>query len=244
QVQGVSGSPNGQLAGTAASATIPASQAWDFVNNILYVCTQTGSSSTAVWTAINASTAANVVPPPQGYLTLTSGTPIISSDVTGATSVFYTPYVGNLIPIYNGTSFTVTVFSEIFCTLVSAHAASTLYDFFMFNNSGVLTLVTGPAWSNSAAGAGARGTGANTTQLSRINGIWVNTVSIQARNGSSTFTIPANQGTYVGSLFVDGSAGQVSCHLSYGQNRKWGISNTYNRVPVVLKAGDPASTWS
>lgn len=244
QFQSGSGSPNGVLAGSSGSSSIPASSYWDATNNILYVCTQTGTASTAVWTAINSSSAAAVILPPQGYLTPTTGTPIIPSDVTSATTVYYTPYIGNLIPVYNGTSFTPTVFSELSCALVSAHAANTVYDFFVFNNSGVLTLVTGPAWGTSTAGGGARGTGAGTTQISRINGLWVNTVSMTGRNGANTYAIAANQATYVGSIWIDSAAGQVSCHRSYGQSRKWGIWNAYNRIPVILKAGDGTSSWT
>ena len=243
QFQSGSGSPNGSVAGSAGSPTIPASVYWDATNSILYVCTQTGTTSTAVWTAINSGSATNVIPVPQGYLTLTSGTPIIASDVLAATTVYYTPYVGNQIPIYNGTSFVPTTFAEISCALVSAHAANTIYDFFVFNNSGVLTLVTGPAWSTSTAGAGARGIGAGTTQITRLNGLWVNAVSITGRNGSTTLTVPANQGIYVGSLSVNTAAGQVSCHRTFGQSRKWGIWNAYNRVPIYLKAGDSAANW-
>ncbi len=237
------GSPNGSVAGTAGSTGIGADTYWDNVNNILYVCTTTGTSSTAVWTAVNAATAASVVPQPQGYLTPTSGTPVITSDVIGATSLVYTPYVGNLVPVYNGTSFVPTVFSELTLTLTSSQAASTLYDVFIFNNSGVLTLVTGPAWSNSTAGSCSRGSGAATTQLSRLSGIWVNTVQITGRNGGSTFTIPANQATYLGSLFIDSVAGQITLHRSFGQSRKWAIWNAYNRVPIILQAGDSTASW-
>lgn len=244
QFQSGNGSPNGSVAGSAGSSTIPASSYWDATNNILYVCTQTGTTSTAVWTAVNSSSSAAVVPQPQGYLTPVSGTPVITSDSAGVSNIYYTPFVGNLIPIYNGTAFVPTVFSEISIALVANHAASTLYDLFVFNNSGVLTLVTGPAWSVSTAGSCARGSGAGTTQLSRLSGLWVNTVSMTGRNGSTTYAVPANQGTYVGSLFVDTVAGQVTCHRSYGQSRKWGIWNAYNRTPIYLKAGDSTATWS
>lgn len=244
QFQSISGSPNGVLAGSAGSATIPASSCWDYTNSILYVCTQTGTSSTAVWTAINAATTAAVVPPPQGYLTLTSGTPVIPSDVTAASTVYYTPFVGNIIPIYNGTSFNPTVFTEVQCALVAAHAANNIYDLFVFNNSGVLTLVTGPAWSSSAAGSGSRGTGAGTTQITRVNGLWVNSVSMTGRNGSTTYTVPANQGTYVGSIYIDATLGQVSCYRTAGQSRKWGVFNAYNRTPVMLQVTDSTASWS
>ncbi len=238
------GSPNGNTAGTAGSSGIGADTYWDATNNILYVCTTTGTSSTAVWTAVNATAAAAVVPQPQGYLTPTSGTPIITSDVSGQGSLVYTPYVGNTVPIYSGTGFVPTVFSELTLTLTSSQVANSLYDVFIFNNSSVLTLATGPAWTTVTAGSSARGTGAGTTQLSRLSGLWVNTVQISGRNGANTYTIPANQATYLGSIFIDSAAGQITLHRSYGQSRKWAIWNAYNRVPLYLKAGDSTSSWS
>lgn len=239
-----SGSPNGSVAGTAGSSSILPDFYWDYTNSVLYVCTTTGTSSTAVWTAVNASAATPAVPTPQGRLTPRSAEPVLATDVSGANSIYYEPYVGNLVPIYNGASMTPTEFSALPLVLASQHVASTIYDVFVFSNSGVLTLVTGPAWSVSTAGSGARGTGASTTQLTRVKGLWVNAVSMTARNGSTTYTVGANLGTYVGSIFIDGSAGAVSCHLSFGQSRKWGVWNAYNRVPVQLKVGDATGSWT
>ena len=239
------GNPNGNVAGTAGSGTVDSSVIWDRTNNILYVCTTTGTSSTAVWTAVNpAASASAAVPLPGGYLTLTSATPIITGDVTAATAVYYTPFRGNQCPIYGGSSFSIFTFTEQTLTLVSAHAASTIYDIFAFSNSGVFTIGTGPAWTNSGAGTGARGSGAATTQLTLLNGIWVNAVSMTARNGNTTYTVDANQGTYLGSIFVDGSAGQVSCYRTWGSSRKWGVWNYYNRQPTYLLAGDSTATWN
>lgn len=239
-----SGSPNGSVAGTAGSTTILPDFYWDYTNQILYVCTTTGDASSAVWTAINAGSATSSVPPPQGRLTLVSATPVISSDQSAKTSVFYTPFVGNLIPIYNGTSMVPTEFAEMTLSLSASHALNSIYDVFVFSNSGVLTLVTGPAWTTVTAGSGARGTGAATTELTRVKGLWVNAVSMTARNGSTTYTVPANQGTYVGSLYIDGTAGQVSCHVSFGQSRKWGVWNAYNRKKITLQAGDSTASWN
>ncbi len=238
-----SGSPNGSVAGTAGSASVLPDFYWDYTNTILYVCTTTGSSSTAVWTAVNSSAATPSVPPPQGRLTLTSATPMISASVTAVGTVYYTPYTGNLIPIYNGTSMAPTEFAELALTLVSSHAASTIYDIFVFSNAGVLTLVTGPAWNVSTAGSGSRGTGASTTQLARIKGLYVNAVAMTGRNGSTTYSVGANLATYVGSIHMDTNAGQVSCHVAWGQSRKWGIWNAYNRLPIMLKAGTASATW-
>lgn len=251
QVQGVNGSPNGQIAGTAASATIPASMAWDYTNNILYICTTTGNSASAVWTAINASTAASVIPTPQGYLTPTSGTTVITGDVTAATAVYYTPFVGSLIPINSGSAFVPLSFTELSYTLTSNLVANNIYDLFVFNLNGVLQLGSGPSWSagtggSITAGSCARGTGAGGAALTLINGIYVNATSMTIRYGVGTTTqaVSAQQATYVGSLYIDGTNGQVSCYRTFGQSRKWGIWNAYNRQPVILKAGDNTSSWS
>jgi hypothetical protein len=241
------GSPNGNTAGSQGSPTVPASVYWDTTNNILYVCTTTGTTTTAVWTAVNASTAAAVIPTPQGYLTLSSGVPIIPSDVSTG-GVFYTPYVGNLVPIYTGSSFAPVVFTELLLTLNSSHIANNIYDVFIFNNSGVPTIVSGPSWSagtggNITAGSCARGTGAGGAALSRVNGIWTNTVQITGRNGATTYTINANLATYVGSILIDTVAGILTCHRLYGQSRKWCVWNAYNRDNIIMKAGDSTSSW-
>ena len=80
----------------------------------------------------------------------------------------------------------------------------------MFANNGSPTLVAGPAWSNSTAGAGSRGAGANSAQLARVQGFWVNAVSMIGTNGGSSFTIAANQCSYMGSISIDSTIGQVS----------------------------------
>lgn len=239
-----SGAPTGVVAGTAGSAGVIATAYLDYTSNIYYVCSTTGDAASAGWTAINASAATPSVPPPQGYLTLVTGTPVITSDQASKTTVYYTPDKGNLIPIYNGSSFTPTTFSELSLTLVASHVASTIYDIFVWSESGVVTLGTGPAWSVSTAGSGARGTGASTTELTRVQGFLVNAVSMTTRNGNTTYTVGANLATYVGSIFMDGTNGEVTCHRSFGQSRKFGLWNAYNRRLIVLRAGDGTASWS
>lgn len=235
------GNPNGAVAGTAGSGTVPSSVIWDSANNILYVATTTGNTATTVWTAVNAATATGFVGPPGGYLTPTSGTPIIPSDVTSATALIYTPYVSNTVPIYNGTSFTTTTFSELTLTLVAAHTANQIYDVYVFNNSGAVTLASGPAWQTATAGSGARGAAAAVT---RLNGIWVNNIQIAGRNGSTTYTIGANLATYLGSMSIDATNGQISFYRSWGQSRRWAAWNAYNRAPIIMSAGDSTGTWT
>lgn len=182
---------------------------------------------------------------PQGRLTLTSATPVLSSDTASATTVYYTPYVGEILPFYTGQRFIGEEFAELSLTLVSQHTAGGIFDVFAFKDSATQRIGTGPVWGTLTAGSGARGTGAGTTELERVDGLWTNKVSMTARNGTSTYTVDANKGTYLGSIYVDsGAAGQVTHHVSYGQSRKAGVWNAYNRVPIILKAGDGTNSWT
>lgn len=186
-----------------------------------------------------------VVGPPQGYLGLVgaSGNIIQTGDTT-STSVFYTPFVGNQIPVWNGSAFAERTFPELTLTLTgAAHSANGIYDVFIFNNAGTPAIVTGPAWATPTAGAGNRGGGAGTTQILPVNGIYVNQFIIVGTNGASTFNIPAFQATYVGSIYIDTVAGQVTAHRTFGQNRKFGVWNAYNQQTIYLKAGDSTASW-
>lgn len=236
------GDPNGSVAGTAGSANGSLTDAiWDATNLQLYVATTTGTTATTVWTEFLSR------PVPQGYLTLSTdaSNPIISSDYASKTAVYYTPYVGNWTLAANGTIVHAHQFSQLSLALsAGVQAANSIYDVFLYHSSAGIIIGTGPAWADSGAGTGSRGTGAGTTELAKLSGVWTNAVQVTLTNGSTAFTCPINQGIYLGSLFMDGTAGQITCHVSYGQNRKWGVWNNYNRLPIRLKAGDPSTSWS
>lgn len=83
---------------------------------------------------------------PGGRLTLTSGTPVTTSDVTGATSVYYTPYLHNVIVLWDGSDWVPVTFSEQ--TLALGTVTSGLpYDVFGYLSSGALA-VEKLAWTN------------------------------------------------------------------------------------------------
>lgn len=186
----------------------------------------------------------NIVSIPQGRLTPTTATPIISTGVTAGTAVYYTPYIGNLIPIYDGTQFNATEFAELTLTLSASHLASQIYDVWVWEEVDVVTIGTGPAWTVATAGSCARGTGAGTTELVRTNGLWTNANSLTTRNGATTYTVDATKATYVGSIFMDGTNGQISCLPAWGQSRKWAIWNAYNRALIALQCGDSTASWT
>lgn len=181
---------------------------------------------------------------PGGYLTLVSGSPVITSDQTSKTIVYYAQDKHNAFPVIkNGTRHAV-YFDEPRLVLSSAHTASGICDVFGVERNGKGHMVTGPLWSTATAGSGARGTGGGTTELTRAGGMRVNRWGIPGLNGDGSQFIAPLEGTYLGSLFFDGSNGQVSCHVSYGQSRKWGVWNAYNRKSLLLKAGDSTTSWT
>jgi hypothetical protein len=208
------------------------------------------SELTALSTSITSlsNTIQNIVSAPQGRLTPTSGAVVATSDVTAAAALYYTPAVGNLVPIYDGTQFNAKQFSELTLTLVAAnHLASTIYDVYVAldpDDGSTVIVATGPAWATSTAGSGARGTGAASAEIEQTNGIWTNANDITVRNGSTTYDITANQGTYIGTILVSATAGKIDCHVTGGQSRSFGVWNAYNRKRIVLTVFDSTSTWN
>jgi hypothetical protein len=188
----------------------------------------------------------NVTVVPQGRLTLVTGTPVMTSAQTAKTTIYYTTYVGALIPIYNGTAWTLAQMSSDLSNITTNSATGNAgpaavttnsnYDLFIWSNSGTLTLTRGPAWTSDTA----RGTGAGTTQIAMQNGIWTNAVAIT--NGPS-----ANQGTYVGTVRSDGSS-QINWNptpaaAAGGGNALLSVFNAYNRVEVSAKSQDSTASW-
>ena len=83
---------------------------------------------------------------PGGRLTLTSGTPVTTSDVTSSTSVYYTPFINNHISLWDGSAWLSTEFSET--TLAIGTVTSGLpYDVFGYL-SGTSLAVEKLAWTN------------------------------------------------------------------------------------------------
>jgi hypothetical protein len=75
----------------------------------------------------------------QGRLTLTSGTPVTVTDVTGGT-VYYTPYNGNSIGLYvPGMGWKAYNFSELSISLVGTPINKNV-DIFVYDNAGVMAL--------------------------------------------------------------------------------------------------------
>ncbi|MGH9960731.1 MAG: hypothetical protein ACREBC_27020, partial [Pyrinomonadaceae bacterium] len=200
----------------------------------------------------NAEHALDIAHCPAGRVTLESGVAVSTTDQTAKTSVLYTPYVGQFVPIYSGAVWTPTVFTELTLALDSDsghtgyHQSGKNFDLFVVNDAGTVRLGTGPAWTSDTA----RGTGAGTTELERKNGIWTNKVSMTLRFGSvsgNMITVVANQGTYVATVRASAN-GQTQIKfgsLAANGGEAWlGIWNAYNRVLVAGSVRDNSNTWT
>lgn len=178
---------------------------------------------------------------PGGRLTLSSATPIMTSDVSNSTSIYYTPYIHDKVPIYNGTNWIITTFTELTNTTTdntknpAAVGASSNYDLFVWSDSGTLRLGRGPAWTSDTA----RGTGAGTTELERVNGIWMNKIAIT--NGPA-----AKRGTYVGTIRSNASS-TIDWELgglgAAGDAIVLHVDNAYNAVPIHAESRDSTDSW-
>lgn len=179
---------------------------------------------------------------PQGRLTLATGTPVMTTTQAAKTTIFYTPYVGDRIPLYDGTSMVpvqqVTELSVATNDTVNSPAAigvNKVNDWFVWRDpGGVLRLVHGPDWtSDTARSAG--------TALQRIFGILVNSASIT--NGP-----PAQRGTYVGTTRSNASS-QLDwipnpASVAGGSPAFLYVWNAYNRVSIIATEADGTNSWS
>jgi len=82
-----------------------------------------------------------------GRLTTESGVGISTSDRTSQSTIYFTPYNGNRISLYDGTRWKLYSFTERSLAL-SSLISSKNYDVFLYDNSGTLTLELSTAWTN------------------------------------------------------------------------------------------------
>lgn len=119
----------------------------------------------------------------EGRLTLQSGTPVPTSDTTAATTLYFTPYKGSRIAIFNGTYWQWYSFTER--SIAVPATTNTNYDVFIYDNAGTLTLEL-TAWASATARA---------TLLAVQNGVLVKTGATSRR--------------YLGTFRTTGVSGQT-----------------------------------
>lgn len=90
-----------------------------------------------------------------GRLTLESGVPVSTTDQTGKTTIYWTPYKGARIAIYDGsTTWAALAFSETSLALGTLTSGKN-YDVFGYSVAGTLALELSAAWTNDTTRANA-----------------------------------------------------------------------------------------
>jgi hypothetical protein len=179
--------------------------------------------------------------PPGGRLTLASGTPVMSSEQANKQNIYYTPYQGAVVTLYDGSAWYDYTFSELTLALAGSAnwAADTNYDLFVVNDSGTLRLLTGPAWTDGTT---------RSTAIGLLNGLYVNSASMTGRYGaSSTMTVDQYEGLYVGTVRMNAN-GQTTWELggsaSGGDPIFLYLWNCYNQIRPTCYVRDSTSNWT
>jgi hypothetical protein len=179
---------------------------------------------------------------PGGRLTLATGTPVMSNTVSGAGTIYYTPYFGQCAPItFDGATWTyVDLGGELNQALSdttkspAAAAAGSMYDMFLWwdSASSVYRCTRGPAWANGTT---------RSLALTRMRGLPVNAAAIT--NGPG-----AKYGLWVGTIITD--SGGATCTFQFGASASggtpawFGVWNTYNRVNVATSSIDSGGSYT
>lgn len=152
---------------------------------------------------------------PNGRLTLTTAVPITTADVTAAGTVYYTPYNGNSISLYDttATKWFRRTFAEVSASL-SGLTSLLPADVFAYLSAGTLTLEV-LNWTNGTTRA---------TALALQDGVWV-------KSGDATRL-------YLGTVCGSGAG---TCDDS---NAKRLVSNCFNRTSRAVKALEGGTTWT
>lgn len=147
----------------------------------------------------------------EGRLTLESGVAVSTTNQTAKTTVYFTPYIGTNITLYDGSDWDIFTFSELSLS-ISGYTADTNYDIFIYDNSGTLTLES-TAWTDDTTRA---------TALTTQDGIYV-------KSGATTRR-------YLGTIRTTATTGQ--CEDSAERRFLWSY---YNQVYKFQQASVAAS---
>lgn len=160
--------------------------------------------------------------PPQGRLTLATGVAVMTSTVSAATIIYYTPSMGNLVPLFDGSSYIPTPFFEIphstTDTTKSPAACTTNsnYDLFVWKETSTVTvtiaspgvftwtshgLIAGSPISFTTSGALPTGLTAGTTYFVISAGLTANAFQVStAAGGSAVNTSGSQSGTHTATV--------------------------------------------
>ena len=153
------------VSATAPSSPVVGDSWYDTDDAALLVYINDGNTSQ--WVEAGSPSVGAAAIQSDGRLTLESGVPISSTDQTAKTTVYYTPYNGNILSLYNGTSWNAYNFAELSLT-TSGLSANANYDIFAYVSGSTVTLEYSSAWTNDTTRSNA---------LSLLNGVYVKSIN-------------------------------------------------------------------
>ena len=170
-----------------ASSTAPSSPAvgdhwYDTDNAALLVYINDGNTSQ--WVEAGSPSVGAGAIQSNGRLTLESGVPVSPTNQTAKTTVYYTPYNGNILSLYNGTSWNAYTFAELSLALGTLTSGKN-YDIFAYVSGSTVTLELSTAWTSDTVRADA---------ISLLNGVYIKT-SNNTRRYLGTFRTTATTTT-------------------------------------------------
>jgi hypothetical protein len=175
---------------------------------------------------------------PLGRLTALTATPVMSASVSGATSIYWTPYLGNQFPGFNagGTIVSMVTLAELSQALTdgtkspSAAAINSNYDMFVWLDGSTWRCTRGPVWTNATT----RSAG---TALVVSQGLLVNSLAIT--NGPGV-----GAGVYVGTIRTNAAATVDYIFGGSGVAASFGVWNMFNRKLTATQVQDSTASWT
>jgi hypothetical protein len=262
----------GDLSGTFSNAQLPVGGANSVKGSVngtsetdLSVPSCSGAGSVLQWTSGSgfscaSSGGSNLLVPPQGRLTLTSHTPVLTANTTAQSTLYYDAYKGNEVPVYNGTADVLLTIggNEISDALPSSGTGEVLsggvFDEWAISVSGTLTLChasngSGGGWASDTGGSNtARGTGYSALDNHTRSYLTNKNAIADCYNGSTNEgSVAANEASYLGSFYTTAN-GQTG--VSFGGSASGGTAglvglwNYYNRRGFAARVIDSGATYT
>lgn len=149
-------------------------------------------------------------------LSLTSGTAVTTSDVTGASTVYWTPYISDRMALYTAGAWRMYTVPELSMANGTFSSSTNPYDLYVYDNAGTLTLTRTIAWTSATSGRVAQ-----TTQ----DGVVVLSSDKSQR--------------YVGTILPS----DASNHVDDSGTKRF-VWNMYNRVPRPMQVTYSAGNYT
>lgn len=158
-------------------------------------------------------------PVADGRLTLTSGTPVPTTNVTSAATLYYAEHIGNRIALFDGTRWQLVTFANTSHDLTGGTSGG-LYDIFGYLSAGALAIER-LAWTDATTRA---------TALTRQDGVFV-------KSGDATRRYLGTVRMAGAGVSDDTDGGAVTIPHRY-------VFNAQNRVPRRMYTVETTSSWS